>query len=288
MGRPGWRPASSGPVHEVTVLQPHQEQSGRAGERRRGGGFRHRGSLQGRFRLHDAFRRSCRPGIRFRKRRRAHEPAERRNAHLVEHHQHCAGLSVLPKRTRKPGSVTSPRQCSAGRTRQRRQNSSSSRRARLRPSRTQVPLFDAIGQRNFVLSDDPKAANLVKHSGNFLIASVIESLAKRWRSSARAGSTGSNISSFSPRRCSTRRFTKPTAGLIASEKFSSGGLRRAARPEGHPPQASPPPRNCVCRCRSRASYAIAFSRCSRKTEARNSTGRRSADSRRRTRGLNQR
>ncbi|MGO9773245.1 MAG: NAD(P)-dependent oxidoreductase, partial [Roseiarcus sp.] len=38
------------------------------------------------------------------------------------------------------------------------------------------PLFDVIGQRTFVVSETPKAANLVKLSGNFLIASVIESL----------------------------------------------------------------------------------------------------------------
>ena len=39
-----------------------------------------------------------------------------------------------------------------------------------------TPVLDAIGQRTFVVSDDPKAANLVKLSGNFLIGSVIESL----------------------------------------------------------------------------------------------------------------
>ncbi len=38
------------------------------------------------------------------------------------------------------------------------------------------PLLDAIGQRTFVMSDKPEAANLVKLSGNFLIAAVIESL----------------------------------------------------------------------------------------------------------------
>jgi len=38
------------------------------------------------------------------------------------------------------------------------------------------PLLDAIGRRTFVLAGEPKAANLVKLSGNFLIASVIESL----------------------------------------------------------------------------------------------------------------
>jgi 3-hydroxyisobutyrate dehydrogenase-like beta-hydroxyacid dehydrogenase len=38
------------------------------------------------------------------------------------------------------------------------------------------PLLEAIGQKTFVVSETPKAANLVKLSGNFLIASVIESL----------------------------------------------------------------------------------------------------------------
>jgi 3-hydroxyisobutyrate dehydrogenase-like beta-hydroxyacid dehydrogenase len=38
------------------------------------------------------------------------------------------------------------------------------------------PLLDVIGKRTFVVSETPKAASLVKLSGNFLIASVIESL----------------------------------------------------------------------------------------------------------------
>jgi 3-hydroxyisobutyrate dehydrogenase-like beta-hydroxyacid dehydrogenase len=39
-----------------------------------------------------------------------------------------------------------------------------------------APLLDVVGQRTFVVSDTPKAANLVKLSGNFLGAAVIESL----------------------------------------------------------------------------------------------------------------
>ncbi|MGC1863283.1 MAG: NAD(P)-dependent oxidoreductase [Methylocystis sp.] len=41
---------------------------------------------------------------------------------------------------------------------------------------TAAPLLDAIGRKTFVVSSSAKAANLVKLSGNFLIASVIESL----------------------------------------------------------------------------------------------------------------
>jgi 3-hydroxyisobutyrate dehydrogenase-like beta-hydroxyacid dehydrogenase len=38
------------------------------------------------------------------------------------------------------------------------------------------PLFDAMGQKTFVVGDKPSEANLVKLSGNFLIASVLECL----------------------------------------------------------------------------------------------------------------
>src|ERR1700744_3571952 len=38
------------------------------------------------------------------------------------------------------------------------------------------PLFEAIGQKTFPIGTEPRAANLVKLSGNFLIASVMESL----------------------------------------------------------------------------------------------------------------
>jgi len=41
---------------------------------------------------------------------------------------------------------------------------------------TTAPLLDAIGQKTFVVSETPKAAYLVKLSGNFLIGSVIEAL----------------------------------------------------------------------------------------------------------------
>jgi 3-hydroxyisobutyrate dehydrogenase-like beta-hydroxyacid dehydrogenase len=52
---------------------------------------------------------------------------------------------------------------------------------------TVSPIFEAIGQRTFVASDDPKAASLVKLSGNFLIASVIESLGEAMALVGKAG-----------------------------------------------------------------------------------------------------
>ena len=49
------------------------------------------------------------------------------------------------------------------------------------------PLFEAIGQRTFVVSEEPSAANLVKLSGNFLLASVIEGLGEAMALVGKAG-----------------------------------------------------------------------------------------------------
>jgi 3-hydroxyisobutyrate dehydrogenase-like beta-hydroxyacid dehydrogenase len=49
------------------------------------------------------------------------------------------------------------------------------------------PLLEAIGQKTFVVSDMPKGANLVKLSGNFLGASVIETLGEALALIAKGG-----------------------------------------------------------------------------------------------------
>ena len=41
---------------------------------------------------------------------------------------------------------------------------------------TCMPIFEAVGQKTFMMSERPEAANLVKLSGNFLIAAVMEAL----------------------------------------------------------------------------------------------------------------
>lgn len=48
-------------------------------------------------------------------------------------------------------------------------------------------VFDAVGQRTFVVSEEPPTANLVKLSGNFLIMSVIESLGEAMALVGKAG-----------------------------------------------------------------------------------------------------
>lgn len=50
-----------------------------------------------------------------------------------------------------------------------------------------LPLFAAMGQKTFSIGDQPKAANLVKLSGNFLIACVIEGLGEAMALVGKAG-----------------------------------------------------------------------------------------------------
>lgn len=50
-----------------------------------------------------------------------------------------------------------------------------------------APLLDAIGRNTFIVSETPKFANLVKLSGNFLFASVIESLGEAMALIGKAG-----------------------------------------------------------------------------------------------------
>jgi 3-hydroxyisobutyrate dehydrogenase-like beta-hydroxyacid dehydrogenase len=49
------------------------------------------------------------------------------------------------------------------------------------------PLFDAMGQETFVVGTKPSEANLVKLSGNFLIASMLESLGEAFALVRKAG-----------------------------------------------------------------------------------------------------
>jgi 3-hydroxyisobutyrate dehydrogenase-like beta-hydroxyacid dehydrogenase len=89
---------------------------------------------------------------------------------------------------------------------------------------TVSPIFDAIGQRTFVIADDPSAASLVKLSGNFLIASVIESLGEAM---ALVGKAGVDKLQYLDILTSTL-FGSPVystyGGLVAREEFEPAGF----------------------------------------------------------------
>jgi 3-hydroxyisobutyrate dehydrogenase-like beta-hydroxyacid dehydrogenase len=86
------------------------------------------------------------------------------------------------------------------------------------------PIFDAIGQKTFTFGDRPSAANLVKLSGNFLIASVIEALGEAM---ALVGKGGVDLHSYLDLLTSTL-FAAPVyrtyGALIAERKFEPAGF----------------------------------------------------------------
>jgi 3-hydroxyisobutyrate dehydrogenase-like beta-hydroxyacid dehydrogenase len=87
-----------------------------------------------------------------------------------------------------------------------------------------APVFEAIAQRVFVLGEHPPSANLVKLSGNFLIASVIESLGEAM---ALVGKGGVDLHAYLDLLTSTL-FSAPVyktyGGLIADGKFEPAGF----------------------------------------------------------------
>jgi 3-hydroxyisobutyrate dehydrogenase-like beta-hydroxyacid dehydrogenase len=87
-----------------------------------------------------------------------------------------------------------------------------------------APLFDAIGQRTFIFSEHPPTANLIKLSGNFLIASVIESLGEAM---ALVGKAGVDPHAYLDMLTSTL-FNAPVyktyGGLIAGGVFEPAGF----------------------------------------------------------------
>ena len=87
-----------------------------------------------------------------------------------------------------------------------------------------VPLLEAVGQRTFVISDTPKAANLVKLSGNFLGASVIESLGEALALVAKANIDQQQYLEFLTSTLFEAPIYKTYGALIADGRFLPAGF----------------------------------------------------------------
>jgi 3-hydroxyisobutyrate dehydrogenase-like beta-hydroxyacid dehydrogenase len=87
-----------------------------------------------------------------------------------------------------------------------------------------APLFEAMGQKTIHISDVPQAANLVKLSGNFLIASVIEALGEAMAFVDKAGIDRHRYLDL----LTSTLFTGPLftnyGGLIAQQKYQPAGF----------------------------------------------------------------
>ena len=86
------------------------------------------------------------------------------------------------------------------------------------------PLFDAIGQRTFVVSEQPHTANLVKLSGNFLIASVIESVGEAVALVAKAGVDRLQYVDILTSTLFAAPVYRTYGGLIARQQFEPAGF----------------------------------------------------------------
>ena len=87
------------------------------------------------------------------------------------------------------------------------------------------PLFDALGQKTIPIGTEPSAANLVKLSGNFLLASAIEALGE---AIALVGKAGVDRRAYVDLLTSTifpAPVYKTYGGLIADNKFEPAAFR---------------------------------------------------------------
>lgn len=87
-----------------------------------------------------------------------------------------------------------------------------------------APLFEAMGQKTYVLSESPKAANLVKLSGNFLIASVIESLGEALALVGKGGVDRGQYLEMLTSSIFSAPIYKVYGGLIVSGEFEPAGF----------------------------------------------------------------
>jgi 3-hydroxyisobutyrate dehydrogenase-like beta-hydroxyacid dehydrogenase len=89
------------------------------------------------------------------------------------------------------------------------------------------PAFDAIGQRTFVVSEQPKTANLVKLSGNFLVMSVIETVGEAMALVSKGGVDKHQYLDILTSSLFSAPIYQTYGGLIANEQFEPAGFAAA-------------------------------------------------------------
>lgn len=87
------------------------------------------------------------------------------------------------------------------------------------------PLLETLGQRVFVIGDRPEMANVVKLSGNFLIASVIESLGEAIALTRKYGVDPHEYVEFLTSTLFAAPVYKTYGGIIADEKYQPAGFK---------------------------------------------------------------
>jgi 3-hydroxyisobutyrate dehydrogenase-like beta-hydroxyacid dehydrogenase len=86
------------------------------------------------------------------------------------------------------------------------------------------PLFESMGQKLLILGDKPSLANVVKLSGNFLIATVLESLGEVVAFARKSGVDGAVLMDFLTSTLFNAPVYKIYGGLILEGKYEPAGF----------------------------------------------------------------
>jgi 3-hydroxyisobutyrate dehydrogenase-like beta-hydroxyacid dehydrogenase len=90
-----------------------------------------------------------------------------------------------------------------------------------------LPLFDAMGQKTYVVGEEASKANVIKFSGNFLIASMIESLGEAFALVRKHGIDPQQYLEILTSSLFTAPVYKTYGALIAQDKYQPVGFRLA-------------------------------------------------------------
>jgi 3-hydroxyisobutyrate dehydrogenase-like beta-hydroxyacid dehydrogenase len=87
------------------------------------------------------------------------------------------------------------------------------------------PVYDAIGQRTFMLGDDPPAANVVKLTCNFLMSSMLESLGEAFAFARKSGVEPHRLLEVITGSLFAAPAYKTYGTIIADEKYEPVGFK---------------------------------------------------------------
>jgi 3-hydroxyisobutyrate dehydrogenase-like beta-hydroxyacid dehydrogenase len=86
------------------------------------------------------------------------------------------------------------------------------------------PVFDAVGQRTFIIGERPSQANLVKLGGNFLLAAMIESLGEAIALMRKGGIEAGSFVDVITNTLFNAPAYRTYGGIIANEKYEPAGF----------------------------------------------------------------
>jgi 3-hydroxyisobutyrate dehydrogenase-like beta-hydroxyacid dehydrogenase len=87
------------------------------------------------------------------------------------------------------------------------------------------PLFDAMGQKTFFLDDEQSAANLMKLTGNFVITTVIESLAEAFAVMKKSGIDPARFLEVLTGSLFDTAVYRNYGSIIAAQRFEPAGFK---------------------------------------------------------------